>query len=457
LVSAHSISKSYGGVHALIDVDFELRAGEVHALIGENGAGKSTLVKIITGAVTADRGTLEIGGEPVRDHTPANAKRLGVAAIYQHPALFAELSVEENVALGLERKSVWHRVDWPARRLAARELLDRVGADIAPQTEAGRLSPPQRQLVEIARALGADARVLILDEPTASLTTPETERLFAVIRDLRARSVGLIYISHRLEELPEIADRVTVLRDGRLAGTERINAVDRASLIRMMAGREISQVFPKRQVPIGEVVLDAGGLKLRAGEIVGLAGLIGSGRTEFAEEIARKTPFAGHVPEDRQREGVIPEFSVTKNITLANIPSHRGFVDGAGERLIAQEFINRLDIKTPSPDSEVSTLSGGNQQKVAIARWLNTNPRVLILDEPTQGIDVGAKAEVHRQMVDLAEHGVGILMVSSELPEILGMSDRIAVMCRGKIAGVLTREEATPQRILSMALDGGDA
>jgi rhamnose transport system ATP-binding protein len=225
----------------------------------------------------------------------------------------------------------------------------------------------------------------------------------------------------------------------------------------MMAGREISQVFPKRQVPIGEVVLDAGGLKLRAGEIVGLAGLIGSGRTEFAEEIARKTPFAGHVPEDRQREGVIPEFSVTKNITLANIPSHRGFVDGACERLIAQEFINRLDIKTSSPDSEVSTLSGGNQQKVAIARWLNTNPRVLILDEPTQGIDVGAKAEVHRQMVDLAEHGVGILMVSSELPEILGMSDRIAVMCRRKIAGVLTREEATPQRILSMALGGGEA
>jgi len=461
LVRTHGISKSYGGVKALTSVDFELRTGEVHALVGENGAGKSTLVKIITGAVQADSGTLEIDGEPVAHHTPANAKRLGVAAIYQHPALFPELTVEENIALAMEKQAIWEKVDWIERQRVARELLERVGADISPRAEVGSLSAPQRQLVEIARALGAEARVLILDEPTASLTARETERLFSAIRDLRARDAGLIYISHRLEELPEIADRVTVLRDGCVTGTHAMSDVDRDALIRMMVGRDISQVFPKCLAPIGEVVLEAGGLNVRAGEIVGLAGLIGSGRTEFAEALSHTPDGAprrgiGHVPEDRTCLGVIPEMAVAQNITLADLPSvsRHGFIDEERERQIAEEFIRLLGIKTASPDAEVASLSGGNQQKVAIARWLNTHPRVLILDEPTQGIDIGAKAEVHRQMVELAASGVGILMISSDMPEILGMSDRIAVMAKGKIAGVLDRNEATAQRVLSMALGG---
>ncbi len=483
LVRAQAISKSYGGVRALDAVDFELAPCEIHALIGENGAGKSTLVKIITGAVEADSGSLEIAGEPVSDHTPARAKELGVAAIYQHPALFAELSVEENIALALERTSAFARVNWTRRRRIARELLDRVGAEIAPQTEAGVLTGPQRQLVEIARALGSDARILILDEPTASLTHRETEKLFRVLRDLRAKGAGLIYISHRLEELREIADRVTVLRDGRLAGRRTMAEVDQPALIRLMAGRDLSQVFPKREVPIGDVVLqiedlEAGSLTVRAGEIVGLAGLIGAGRTELAESLFGLAPGASiriagesisidsprdaihrgiaYVPEDRQRNGVIPEMPVAHNISLADLASvsSNGFLDSARERSIATAFISKLEIKTPSPDAEVETLSGGNQQKVAIARWLHTEPRLLILDEPTQGIDVGAKAEIHRQMVELAESGVAILMISSELPEILGMSDRVFVMAKGRIAGVLTRAEATQEKILTLALGG---
>ncbi|HEV8148254.1 MAG TPA: sugar ABC transporter ATP-binding protein [Bryobacteraceae bacterium] len=481
LVRTQAISKTYGGVRALDAVDFELAPGEIHALIGENGAGKSTLVKIITGAVRADSGSLEIAGQSITEHTPAHAKELGVAAIYQHPALFAELSVEENIALALERSTAFTRIDWTERRRIATELLARVGADISPQTEVGALTGPQRQLVEIARALGADARILILDEPTAALTHRETEKLFRVLRDLRTKGVGLIYISHRLEELREIADRVTVLRDGRLAGRHSMSEVDQPALIRLMAGRDLSQVFPKREVPIGDVVLETRTLTVRAGEIVGLAGLIGAGRTELAESIFGLAPGASiriggesvtltsprdaiargiaYVPEDRQRNGVIPDMPVSQNISLADLASvsSNGFLDTTRERATAAALISKLEIKTPSPDAEVATLSGGNQQKVAIARWLHTKPRLLILDEPTQGIDVGAKAEVHRQMVELAADGVAILMISSELPEILGMSDRIAVMSKGRIAGILDRSAATQEKILALALGGSNS
>jgi rhamnose transport system ATP-binding protein len=490
LLSAINITKSYAGARALKRARFELRAGEVHALVGENGAGKSTLIKIITGAVKADSGTLELNGQPITHNSPRVAKAHGIAAIYQQPALFAELTVAENIALGLEPSGVWRRVDWRARRRRATELLAEVGAMIDTETPAGDLTMPRQQLVEIARAVGADAKVLIMDEPTASLSEEDTQNLFNVIRGLRAAGVGIIYISHRLEELAAIADRVTVLRDGATIDTRRMADVDRHELIRLMVGRELSAVFPKRAVELGETVLElrhlgssAAGvsdlsLAVRAGEILGLAGLVGAGRTELARVIFGLTPAdAGEIllrgqivnidspaqaiahgiaylPEDRRRHGVILEMPISANISLASLDqlSRRGALDFQREKQIAVDYIERLSIKTPAIFAPVATLSGGNQQKVALSRWLALKPSVLILDEPTQGIDVGAKSEIHALMVELAMQGTAILMISSELPEILGMSDRIVVMRDGAIAGILDRKDATQQKILALAL-----
>jgi rhamnose transport system ATP-binding protein len=493
LLKLTEITKSFGGVQALKGVSFDLRAGEVHALIGENGAGKSTLIKIITGAHTADHGTVEIQGQLQGVIDPARAKALGIAAIYQQPALFPDLTVAENIALGLEPGGGWRRVRWKARRDRARRLLDRIGAGIDPDREVGRLSMPEQQLVEIARALGAEARIVIMDEPTASLSDKEVENLFRVIRDLKAHGVGIIYISHRLEELPQVADRATALRDGALVGTRPMAKVTRAELIRMMVGRELSAVFPKLSVERGEIVLDvrslhcrAAGIKhvsltIRAGEILGLAGLVGAGRTELAGVLFGLTPAdAGEillqgrpvvirtparavdlgiacVPEDRRRHGVILEMPVAGNCTLATLKaiSVFGLLDFGRERSIAEGFVRQLGIKTPRIQTPVGNLSGGNQQKVALARWLAADPKVLILDEPTQGVDVGAKAEIHRLMGELAARGMAILMISSELPEILGMSDRIVVMHRGTVAGILDRAYATQEAILELALGHG--
>jgi rhamnose transport system ATP-binding protein len=490
LLRAINISKSYAGVHALRDAALELRAGEVHALIGENGAGKSTLIKIITGAVSADSGTVALNGQIITNNSPRHAKSLGIAAIYQQPALFPELSVAENIALGLEKTGRWGRVDWLARRRQAAELLARVGARIDPGIDAGSLSMPEQQLVEIARALGAEAKVLIMDEPTASLSETDTQNLFEVIRQLRAKGVGVIYISHRLEELSLIADRVTVLRDGRTIDTQPMSQVNRQQLIQLMVGRELSTVFPKQAVVPGEVVLQLRGLgcaevgvhdvdlSLRAGEIIGLAGLVGAGRTELAGTIFGLTPAdkgeilvrgqivrinspaqaiaagIGYVPEDRRKHGVILPMAVSPNITLAALAqlSNYGALDFRREREIAVDYTRRFGIKTPSIFAPVANLSGGNQQKVALSRWLVTKPSVLILDEPTQGIDVGAKAEIHALMSELARQGTAILMISSELPEILGMSDRAAVMHGGTISVVLERSEATQEKILALAL-----
>ncbi len=490
LFEAVGISKSFGVVRALSSVSFELREGEVHALVGENGAGKSTLIRIVTGALNPDAGTLRISGRAVTRHTPAQARALGIAAVYQQPTLFPHLTIAENIALSLEGGGLWRTVNWRARAARARDLLARAGADLAPGRLVSTLTMPEQQLVEIAKAIGAEARVLILDEPTASLTGREVERLFRVIADLRGRGVGVVYISHRLEEIAAIADRVTVLRDGEAIATREVKEVTRAELIRLMAGREISAIFPKREVPIGDIVLElrrlgsrAAGIRdvtlaVRRGEILGLAGLVGSGRTQLAETLFGLTPpdsgqmllagqpvspaapadaihlGIGYVPEDRRRHGVVLELPVAANTTLASLPSvtRRGMIDRRRERQLALGFVERLGIKTVSVDSETGTLSGGNQQKVALARWLATNPAVLILDEPTQGVDVGSKSEIHRLMVDLAAEGVAILMISSELPEILAMSDRIAVMHAGRVAGVLERREATEQRILALAL-----
>ena len=490
LLRATDISKSYAGVHALKSASLELRVGEVHALIGENGAGKSTLIKIITGAVQPDGGEIKLNGQTITHNSPRLSKSLGIAAIYQQPALFPELTVAENIALGLEQAGLWGRIDWRRRRRRATELLAQVGARIDPETVAGDLTMPQQQLVEIARSLGSEAKILILDEPTASLSEEDTQNLFRVIRQLREQGVGMIYISHRLEELPVIADRVTVLRDGRTIDTRLMSEVNRQQLIQLMVGRELSAVFPKKEVELGDVVLElrhlgcseAGirdvNLSVRAGEIFGLAGLVGAGRTELARTIFGLTPAdegeillrgqaiklgspaqaiasgIAYVPEDRRRHGVILDLPISANITLAALDelSRSGSLDFRREKELAADYTRRLGIKTPAIFVPVATLSGGNQQKVALSRWLVTKPSVLILDEPTQGIDVGAKSEIHALMTDLAAQGVAILMISSELPEILGMSDRIAVMYGGTIIGILDRAQATQQKILALAL-----
>lgn len=495
LLNAIDVQKSYAGVKALRSASFELRAGEVHALIGENGAGKSTFIKIVTGAVEPDRGHLEIAGKTIAGNSPTISKELGVAAIYQLPALFPELSVAENIAIGYERGGFFGRVDWRARREHSRELLDRIGARIDVESEAGSLSMPQQQLVEIARALGAEAKILILDEPTASLSEDDTNNLFRVIRGLREQGVGMIYISHRLEELPVIADRVTVLRDGQTIGTRVVKDVSRDEMIKLMVGRELSQIFPKREVPIGNVALElrnfgsrkAGvkniNLTVRAGEIVGVAGLVGAGRTEFAravfgideadsgEVFLNGVPIRNshprdairrniaYLPEDRRKHGVILDLPIASNVTLASLQilSGRFGLNFGKEQELAAEYTRRLGVKTPSIHDSVATLSGGNQQKVALSRWLLTKPAVLILDEPTQGIDVGAKSEIHALMTELAGEGVAILMISSELPEVLGMSDRVAVMHSGTIVKVLERDEATQTEILALALGHGAA
>jgi rhamnose transport system ATP-binding protein len=495
LLEAIGISKSYSGVRALRSVSFDLRPGEVHALVGENGAGKSTLIKIVTGAVAQDSGVLRIQNRLIEHHNPVQAHALGIAVVYQQPALFPDLTVAENIALSLETGGLWRRIDWKARARSAREALARAGAKISPEARVSTLSMPEQQIVEIAKAIGARSKILILDEPTASLTDREVERLFQVVAAVRAEGAGIVYISHRLEEVSAIADRVTVLRDGETIATCDAKGLARAELIRMMVGREIEAIFPKRAVPIGEVALElrnltsrAAGIRgvsveVRAGEILGLSGLVGSGRTQLAETIFGLTPAEsghirvrgrdakiacpadairhriGYVPEDRRQHGVVMPMPISANVSLANLPAvcRSGLIDGGSENALARTYVERLRVKTPSIHAEAGSLSGGNQQKVALARWLATQPQVLILDEPTQGVDVGSKSEIHGLIVDLAEQGLAIIMISSEMPEILGMSDRIAVMHAGRIAGVLERKDATQENLLALALGHGGA
>jgi rhamnose transport system ATP-binding protein len=471
LLRLTGLSKSFGAVRALKGVSFDLNAGEVHALVGENGAGKSTLIKVITGAVQPDQGTIALGGQTLERLTPASAHRLGVACIYQQPALFPDLTVAENIALRLEAVPPLSRIDWPGRFERAHQLLQRIGANIPPSREVRRLSMPEQQLVEIACACGVGARVVVMDEPTASLTQKEQHLLFSVVRDLRKNGVGVIYISHRLEEVFTVADRVTVLRDGESVGTNKIEDLNEELLIRLMVGREVSHIYPPAESEAGEVALALrelccaqGGvrdvtLEIRSGEVLGLAGLVGAGRTELARTLFGITPAdsgeillegkpvrirspqeaiahgIAYVPEDRRRHGAILEMSIAQNITLA---IQRRIFPGAWlrlarERELALDYIRDLRVKADRPEAPVNSLSGGNQQKVSIARWLATQPRLLILDEPTQGVDVGAKSEIHKIVRDLAKRGVAILLISSDLPEVLGMSDRIGVMRAGTV------------------------
>lgn len=508
------MTKSFGAVRALKGVSFDLQAGEVHALLGENGAGKSTLIKVITGAHQPDGGTIEIAGQATHHLTPAAAHKLGIACIYQQPALFPDLTVAENIGLRLEPASPARRIDWPRRRTRAAELLQRIGAEISPEAEVRSLSMPEQQLVEIACALGAGARIVIMDEPTASLTQKEVELLFAVVRDLRASGVGVIYISHRLEEIFQLADRVTVLRDGESVGTRLVCSsrgneaqtpitpgepdqslltsaapLTESELIRLMVGREVSHIYPPAESESGEVVLaiknlgcQSSGvqnvsLEVRAGEILGLAGLVGAGRTELARILFGLTPAdAGeiilkgqrvtirspqeavahgiaYVPEDRRRHGVILEMPIAHNLTMA---IHRRIFPGTwlrfgAERQLALDFIRDLDVRTSGPEAPGGSLSGGNQQKVSLSRWLATKPKLLILDEPTQGVDVGAKSEIHKIIRRLAKEGLAVLMISSDLPEILGMSDRIAVM-RGDTLTAILPAKSDAHDVMAAAL-----
>ncbi|MFB2551836.1 sugar ABC transporter ATP-binding protein [Ensifer soli] len=479
-------SKSFSGIRVLKDVDFDIRPGEVHALLGENGAGKSTLIKIISGLYAPDPGgTMVVNGREAQFASTRDATREGIATVYQELLLFPELTVAENIFLGHYPRHSWGGIDWPTTRSRARVLLDSLDThDLDVDTKVSTLSVAQRQRVEIAKALSHDARVLIMDEPTASLVEADVQRLMSVVRMLRKRGVGIIYVSHRMPEIFALADRVTVLRDGALIGTRAIGEVTEATLVSMMVGRSIDQLFPKAEPLIGETILEVENLtcgklvndmsfSLKRGEILGIGGLVGSGRTELAltlfgitpatsgtiridgRPVAIRTPKAArdlgiaYVPEDRGLQGLVKAMTIKQNISMASIDRMTSgiFIRFAEEAQRAVAAVKRLGVRARSIDQPVGQLSGGNQQKVVIAKWLETEPKILILDEPTRGIDVGAKAEIHTMMGELARKGLAIIMISSELPEVIGMSDRILVMNNGRQVTIIDRADATPETV----------
>ena len=489
LLRLKGISKTFPGVRALEGIDFDLNPGEIHALMGENGAGKSTFVKILSGLYRPDEGVIVLDGVTVEILNPSHARLLGVSPVHQELHLEPYLSVAENIFLGRQPIGRLGLVDYRSMNREAARLLDDLGASIDPTRLVGSISTAQRQIVAIARAISIRCRVIIFDEPTSSLTEREAALLFQAIRRLSAQGIGVIYISHRMEEIFRLCDRVTVLRDGRYVATKPVAETSMRDLIAMMIGRDLSELFRKEQAPIGDTVLEVRGvcarglldnvsLTVRKGEIVGLAGLVGAGRTELAraifgdlaidagtlaiggEPILRAhSPRAaiaagiGLVPEDRKEQGVVTELSVRQNVGMALLKSLSRFniVNAAAERRLAERYVARLAIKTPSIDQKTLYLSGGNQQRVVIAKWLALQPKVLIVDEPTRGIDVGATADIHALLCDLAKQGMAILMISSDMAEILAMSDKILVMRQGRIEGELSREEATQERIMRLA------
>lgn len=492
LLSMDHITKAYPGVLALDDVSFDLRAGEVHCLLGENGAGKSTLVKILGGAARADSGTITMSGHRLEIHTPADAQRAGIGIIHQEFRLVPDLSIMENVMLGQLPVRRSGRVDWAEARRQAYSLLLQLGDDVDVTRPAKSLGVAQQQLVEIARVLHKDVRVIAMDEPSATLTARELERLFAVIRGLSRGGVGIIYISHRLEEVSRIGHRATILRDGRRVHTSPIAELDRSAIVRHMVGRTIREDHAPARRHRGPILLEVEDLTREpvvhgvsfdvcSGEILCLAGLVGAGRTETARiifgadrrdcgritlngrAVDPRTPREaiacgiGLLTEDRNRQGLIMELSVRENVVLSSLDRLR-----RGPRLdwdeadrVARGYIANLRIQTTGPREPVLHLSGGNRQKVVLARWLYTHARVLIFDEPTWGIDVGAKQEIYALLDRLVERGVGVVVISSDLPEVLRLGDRIAVMRQGRLVGVLDREEATQEKIMTMATVGG--
>ena len=488
ILEMRKISKAFYGVQALNNVDFDVLRGETHALLGENGAGKSTLMKILSGAYQRDAGEIFFDGDKIDIPTPLAAQRIGISIIYQEFNLIPGLSVAENIFLGREPVKGNGLINWRVLNKDAQELLERLHADISPTTLVDQLSVAEQQFVEIAKALSFGSKLIIMDEPTATLTPTEIERLFEVMRELKSRGVSIIYISHHLDEIFEVADRVTVLRDGEHVATDEVKNVDKDLIIRWMVGRDLVNTYPARTTSPGEVILEVRNLSrrgvlhdisfdLRRGEILGIAGLVGSGRTELVRALYGADPVdeaqvtlrgetvnvlspkesikngLGLLPEDRKQEGLILEQSIKSNVTLSNLKRVlRGLLINHGdEKKMVDSYIQSLAIRTPSNQSLAKNLSGGNQQKVVLAKWLFTDSDILIFDEPTRGIDVGAKYEIYQLMNQLTENGKSIIMVSSELPEIIGVSDRVLVLHKGRITGEHLREDLNQELIMRNA------
>lgn len=487
ILRLNQVTRAFSGIQALAGLSFELRRGEVHALVGENGAGKSTLIKIVAGAYVPDSGTIEVDGNTYDTLTPEQARDLGIAVVYQEFNLLPELSVAENMFLGAQPTGILGLLDRSGRRQRAQAILRRLGAQLDPDRLVKQLTVGEQQIVEIAKALVTDVRILIMDEPSAVLPSHDMDRLYGVIRALRAAGASIIYISHRLDEIFLIADRVTVVKDGRSVMTRPVADTTRNELVTSMVGRTLTEQYPAADAELGETLLEVRELsvegcvfdvsfEVRAGEIVGLAGLGGSGRTTVARALvglaaidrgevrfcgrpAPRQPGAAAragivlVPEDRKEHGLVASQTVRFNLTLPNLArlTRFGLVLRRRERPVVQSSIQRLQIRPPAPETPVENLSGGNQQKVVLAKWLLARPRLIVLDEPTRGVDVGARVEIYGRMRELARAGVGMVMVSSELPELLGMSDRILVFHEGRLAGELPAEQASETAVMHLA------
>ncbi len=495
ILELKDIAMYFPGIKALDGVRFACRTGEVHALIGENGAGKSTLVKVMTGVYRPTAGEIVLDGKSVSFSSPLEARKAGIAVIHQETSMFGDLSVAENIFMGhAPRRSLikglrLSPIDWKTMREESAALLSRLGLKVDPRTLVKDLSTAERHLVEIAKALSMEARVLIMDEPTSALSIHETEELFALVKRLRDEGVAIVFISHKFEELFEIADYYTVLRDGKYIGEGSMKNAKENELVKMMVGRSVDQLFPKVEAEIGEVALRAEGLsqtgifkdisfEVRKGEILGFFGLVGAGRSEVMRALIGVDPLDGgtvsmdgravrfsspgaamakgivYVPEDRQKQGAILAMSIAENITLPQIDalSDRGWLNPKKEAAVAADYAQRLEVKAAGLGYDVQTLSGGNQQKVVLAKWLASDPRVLILDEPTKGIDVATKSAVHGIVSQLAAKGLAVVMISSELPEIMGMADRVAVMHEGTVSAVIDRKDFSEERIMRAAM-----
>lgn len=490
ILELKGVTKIFPGVKALDNVHFQLKSGEIHALMGENGAGKSTFIKIITGVHQPDEGEIYLNGKKVAINNPRDAQMMGIAAIYQHVTCYPDLSVTENIFMGHEKiQKGTKRILWKEMHAEAKKLLDELGANFDPKTQMGALSVAQQQIVEIAKALSTNAKIIIMDEPTASLTKKECEELYRITEQLRGNGTSIIFISHRFEDMYRLASRVTVFRDSKYIGTWGVNDISNGDLIVAMVGREITQMFPKKETEIGNEILRVEGLgkigyfadiffSLHKGEILGLTGLVGAGRTELCQTIFGIMPYdqgkiyfegrevnidnplkamnlgIGYLPEDRQKQGLVLHWGLEKNISLPALDkiSDNGWLNNNKEVEIARNLSEKINVKAKSVFDLASSLSGGNQQKLVVAKLLTADLKVIILDEPTKGVDVGAKSAILEIMSDLACQGYGIIMISSEMPEVLGMSDRIMVMREGRITAMLERKDATQEVILEAAM-----